>query len=270
LSKESNHTAESNLVCEVDLVMWTKNSAKLLPSVLTRIKKVIPSKVVGKKIIIDDHSTDDTVKVAKSLGWTVYINQGSGIFDAVENALKYVTTEFFISIEHDIILSKEWWKKIPEYMKDETIAVAQGVRVATSPVLRKLDEYIIERCDEKGKRSIISIDNNLYRTALLRKFGLNVAFHSRSRVVLEENGFKWFIDRKVISDHIRPNIMYLIKHDYRMHKFSAYPARKQRIVKNFLFFFFSPFRALQICLKKKCPQMLIIYPLDRLAILMAC
>lgn len=258
------------VVDKVDLVMWTKNSARFLPSVLTRIEEVIPSEVIVKKIIIDDHSTDATVKIAKSLGWTVYDNQGSGISDAFETALKYVTTKFFISIEHDIILSKEWWKKMSEYMKDETVAVAQGVRVATSPVLRKLDEYVIERRDEKSKKSCISIDNNLYRTSVLRKFGLNVASHTGSRVVLEENGFKWLIDRNVISSHIRPNIQYLIKHDYTMHKRLARHGKKQRIAKNFMLFLFSPFRALQICLKKKCSQMLIIYPLDRLAILMAC
>jgi hypothetical protein len=213
---------------------------------------------------------DDTVKVAKRFGWTVYANQGSGIYDAVETALSYVTTEFFISIEHDIILSKDWWEKMTAYMKDETIAVAQGVRVATSPILRKLDEYVIERRDKKPSKLCISIDNNLYRTDMLRKFGLNVARHTLSRNVLEENGFKWLIDRHVISDHIRPNIQYLIKHDYKMHKLSACQNRRRRITKNVMLFLFSPFRALQICLKKKCYQMLIIYPLDRLAILMAC
>jgi glycosyltransferase involved in cell wall biosynthesis len=255
---------------DVDLVMWTKNSAKFLPSVLTRIEEVIPSEVLANKIIIDDHSTDDTVEVARKLGWTVYTNNGSGIYNAVETALKYVTTDFFISIEHDVILSKEWWESMKEHMKDETVAVAQGVRVATSPILRALDEYVIERRDEKSKKTCISIDNNLYRTSLLRKYKLNVAGHTPSRAILEKHGFRWLIDRNVISDHIRPDIQYLIKHDYRMHKLLSCHGRKQRMVKNFTLFLLSPFRAFQICLKKKCAQMLIIYPLDRLAILMAC
>lgn len=254
---------------KVDVVMWTKNSEKFLPLVLTRIEEVIPSDVIFNRIIIDDHSTDNTIEIAKKMGWAVYDNQGNGIYDAVETALKYVTCEFFISIEHDIILSKEWWEKMNRYMKDDTVAVAQGVRVATSPILRKLDEYLIERGGDKSK-SCISIDNNLYRTAALRKFKLNVTSHRQSCAVLEENGFKWLIDRHVISDHIRPNVKYLIMHDYKMHKLSAPQIRRQRIARNFMIFLFSPFRALQICWRKKCSQMLIIYPLDRLAILMAC
>jgi hypothetical protein len=157
-----------------------------------------------------------------------------------------------------------------EHMRDETVAVAQGVRVATSPMLRALDEYVIDRRDEKSKKSCISIDNNVYRTALLRKFKINVAAHTPSRAVLEKNGFRWLIDRSVVSGHIRPNIQYMIKHDYRMQKLLSRYGKRQRIAHNFLLFLFSPFRALQICLKKKCAQMLIIYPLDRLAILMAC
>jgi hypothetical protein len=37
------------VVEKVDLVMWTKNSAKLLPVVLRRIDQVIPKRVIGKK-----------------------------------------------------------------------------------------------------------------------------------------------------------------------------------------------------------------------------
>jgi glycosyltransferase involved in cell wall biosynthesis len=102
---------KKRVIEEVDLVMWTKNSAKFLPSVLTRIKEVIPSEAIVNKIIIDDHSTDNTVEIAKRLEWTVHANHGNGIYDAVETALKYVTADFFISIEHDVILSKDCGKK---------------------------------------------------------------------------------------------------------------------------------------------------------------
>ena len=55
------------MINKVDLVMWTKNSSEFLPVVLRRIEGVIPSEVVGKKIIIDDNSTDNTVKIARNL-----------------------------------------------------------------------------------------------------------------------------------------------------------------------------------------------------------
>ena len=105
---------------------------------------------------------------------------------------------------------------------------------------------------------------------MLRKFRINVHDHARARELLEERGFKWIIDRSVISGHIRPSIRYFIEHNYRMHKLYVAPQDKRKgLVKIFILFLFSPFRALNIALKKKCPQILIVYPLDRLAILKA-
>jgi len=254
------------LIRKVDLVMWTKNSSKLLPVVLSRTEGVIPSEVVGSKIIIDDHSTDDTVEVARSLGWEVYDNPGSGIFDAFEAALHLVSSDFFISVEHDIILSKDWWRKISRYMEDDKVAVAQGVRVATHPVLRKMDEYIIERCNEKRKNHCLSIDNNLYHTKILRKFRVNVHDHAKARKFLEGKGFKWIIDRSVISGHIRPTIHYLIEHDYRMHKIMPQQDKRKNLAKSFMLLIYSPIRALHMAIKKRCLLMLAVYPLDRIAI----
>lgn len=58
-----------------------------------------------------------------------------------------MNADFFISVEQDVILERDWWGKIPKYMEDKRVAVAQGVRVATHPTLRKLDEYVLERKD---------------------------------------------------------------------------------------------------------------------------
>lgn len=243
--------------------MWTKNSAKMLPLVLNRISEIIPSEFVEKRIIVDDHSEDNTVEVAKSFGWMVYKNRGRGIEDAITTALSHVTADFFISFEHDVVLLKDWWEKISKYMEDESIAVAQGVRVATHPVLRKLDEYIYERKYERGN-IWISIDNNIYRTAIIRKLGINLGYHSMLRRKIEEIGMKWIIDRSVISDHIRSGILPFVRHAYKMHTRTG----GKRLIM-FRIFLTSPLRALHIAFKKKCPQIIIVYPFIRLAILKA-
>jgi len=257
------------LIDKVDVVMWTKNSSKFLPLVLRRIEGVIPSEVLGKKIIIDDHSTDNTVEIAISLGWEVHENPGSGIFDAFETALRLASSEFFISVEHDILLSKDWWERISRHMKNGKVAVAQGVRVATHPFLRKVDEYNIERRDERSDKLCLSLDNNIYRKEVFQKFGINVT-HPYVRALLEEKGFKWIVDRSVISDHIRLSIQYLIEHDYQMHRlYLSVLSKRPELLKNLKLFLLSPIRGLHMTLKKKCPQILIVYPLDRWAILKA-
>ena len=64
---------------KVDLVIWTKNGAETLPFVLKRINRVIPSKHVQKRMIVDDKSNDSTREIAESFGWQTISNKGSGI-----------------------------------------------------------------------------------------------------------------------------------------------------------------------------------------------
>jgi glycosyltransferase involved in cell wall biosynthesis len=192
---------KNGAVGKFDLVMLTKNSAKLLPVVLRRIDQVIPKRVIGKKIVIDDHSIENTVEIAEKFGWTVHPNQGSGLFDAFDTALSYVSTDFFISFEHDIILAKDWWTKISKYTQDDTMAVVQGVRVYTHPVLRKLSEFMINRKDYGFTN--FSMDNNIYRTKLLRKFKIHIySGYLDTAHFLRKNGFKWVSDINVVSGHI--------------------------------------------------------------------
>ena len=76
------------MITKVDLVMWTYNGAATLPQVLKRINQVIPEKFINKKIISDDRSTDNTREIAESFGWQVILNEGKGISDNANNALK--------------------------------------------------------------------------------------------------------------------------------------------------------------------------------------
>ncbi len=57
----------NNMIGKVDLVMWAKNGASCLPEVLSRIDRVIPHENMCHKILVDDHSTDRTVEIARRL-----------------------------------------------------------------------------------------------------------------------------------------------------------------------------------------------------------
>jgi glycosyltransferase involved in cell wall biosynthesis len=262
-----------NWTKNVDVVMWTKNSAKFLPTVLPRIEQVVPKEALKNKIIIDDHSTDNTVAVAQSLGWTVHNNLGNGIGQAYQTALNYITSDFLISVEHDVILVKDWWSKISPYMENSKVAVVQGVRAGTNPIIRKIDEYTIERQDEASKLLNISLDNNLYRMSIIHKYKIGVIAGEPAAQELEKLGFKWVIDTKVISDHIRPSVWWLIEHDYKTQKDHISRIRnlnrRAYIMINLFRLIYSPMRALEMSVKKNCPQIMVIYPLDRLWILKA-
>ncbi len=80
---------------------------------LKRIDEVVPQSLVNNRVIVDDRSTDDTRKIAESFGWTAVLNDGAGISDGANTALRHATSERFISFEQDLLLSRDWWKKCP-------------------------------------------------------------------------------------------------------------------------------------------------------------
>lgn len=250
--------------------MWTYNSSLMLPAVLSRISQVVPKEVVARRIIVDDHSKDNTVEIAKKHGWKVYINRGNGIHSAIRTALSLVKTKYFVSFEHDVLLTRNWWQRISRHMKDKSVAVAQGVRIATNKVVRKLDEYVLERRICKGLNEGYSIDNNIYRTSIIkynnvfRKFLLNHTWCAR---YLARRGYKWLVDHTVVSAHIRSSPLAYIKHDYFMNKrVSRRPTRMiGECIRRLLT---SPYRGCHITWRKHCLSMVAVYVLDRFAILL--
>ena len=121
--------------------MWAKNGQSVLPLVLRRISKVIPSEVINEKIFVDDHSVDNSIIIAKSFGWTVFKNEKGGVGAGANLALSKIHSKYFVSIEQDVLLARDWWDKIPKYLESRDVVAAQGCRISNHPVIGKIDEY---------------------------------------------------------------------------------------------------------------------------------
>jgi len=264
--------------------MWTKNGVETLPLVLKRISEVIPEDVVNKRIIVDDHSTDNTKEIAESFGWNVVLNEGKGISDAANTALKYVTSEYFISFEQDLLLACDWWQKIPKHLSDPKIAVASGVRFPNQPLaLRRLQEYATERYrrTEKEAESFLygkTLDNTIYKTDVIRRLGgfpkLSVSAGVDNVLAqrIHLSGYRWKVDYDVKSTHLRTGLKDELAHYYW---YGTCASGLEQILFNkpvnlkglILRAFFSPIRGLDVAIKKNAPQIVYIYPLIRFNIL---
>lgn len=193
--------------------MWAKNGARFLPTVLNRIDRVIPQEDVNRKIFVDDSSSDDSVGIAESFNWDIYVNEQGGICGGFNEALKRVASDYFVSIEQDVVLAKDWWDKIPKHMEKEKVAVAQGIRVPSQKLLRAIYEYKITA------RTDTSLDNNIWRTETIRKIG---GFPTSRKFMADRfllpkilhHGFEWVVDREVISIHIRESVKKTLEHHY--------------------------------------------------------
>lgn len=281
------------MIGKVDLVMWTKNGAKTLPTVLKRINTVIPPECVNKRLIVDDQSTDNTREIAAAHGWTVILNQGKGISDGANTALKNVETEFFVSFEQDLYLSKDWWSKIPAYLEHASVGAASGMRFADKPRgVRALQRYVARKY--RGEAALSSwlkgrqkaaftlgstLDNTIYKTSVIRKIGgfpiikVNAGVDTTLAYRLNQAGYGWIVDYNVQSVHLRSSLKHELSHQYwygtQVHEIwrrieqethQPPPITKWGIIYRFII---SPFTGVFVAYKTREATVAVIHPLVR-------
>jgi glycosyltransferase involved in cell wall biosynthesis len=279
---------------KVDLVMWTKNGAETLPFVLKRISEVIPSDVVNKRIIVDDHSTDNTREIAELFGWNIALNEGQGISDGANTALRHVTTEYFISFEQDLFLARDWWEKTSPHIENPNVAIVSGMRFADKPMgVRKLQQYVARKY--RGEAELApwlrtrqtaaftlgkTLDNTIYKTRIIKKLRgfpkmkVNAGVETVLAYKIGQAGYHWVVDYNVQSVHLRHGLKQELRHQY-WYATQSYeiwrkigtetdkppPTTKMSILFRFCV---SPFTGLFIAFKTREPSIFYIHPLIRL------
>jgi len=267
---------------KVDLVMWTFNGEKTLPIVLSRINKIIPKDVVNQKLIVDDGSKDDTVTISREYGWDVLKNEGKGISDAANTALKHVETPYFCSFEQDVFLSSNWWNKVSTLiLNKDGVAAACGLRfLPRNNFCFSIEPYQLTRKDVDfyggyGK----TLDNTIWNTEMLRSVGgfpkVNFAgidtflFH-----LLELKGYKWLVDYDVRSLHLHyGGLLNEFKHYYfyglslpeiysHLKNFSFY--ENENLTRLLLRFAKSPISSFKMALRMHDSRLMFSYPIIRL------
>jgi len=259
--------------------MWTRNGSATLKEVLERINRVVPKENVNQRFIVDDKSIDNTRSIAASSGWQVYKNRGSGISDGANTALDLVTTDYFCSFEQDLLLSSDWWNKIPKLLS-ENAHIASGIRSTSKPqFLHRLQlysaaKYKINKTDSSGFGFGKTLDNTIYDTAFLRRIGgfpllkTSLSVDTALAYEIERAGAVWAVDYSVVSDHLRQSFIQELRKDYWYGTCNkavreALGHRADSIWQIFARTIFSPIRAWQVAYKTKSLPIIAYYPLQR-------
>jgi len=252
--------------------MWTKNGTKTLPVVLKRIDEVIPSEAVNSRILIDDHSADDTREVAKSFGWNVFFNEGTGANSGAKTALRHIKSQHFISFEQDVLLAENWWACVPPLLEQNNVAVAQGVRIADSPFsLNRLQDYVNENYRKKTSQNPMfasgkTVDNTIYKTEIIRRI---MGFPELLLVGVAKLGYVWAVNFNVKSVHLRGGLVNEIRHQYwygtTLDEYWQPSELVNRWTQDTLKMMLSPIRGIEIAYKQRCLGIFYLYPSLRLA-----
>lgn len=255
--------------------MWCKNGGYCLDRVFTQIETVIPDDVIHKKVLVDDQSTDNTREVAKSHNWIIISNEGKGVGDGANTALNHVDCKFFVSFEHDLVLADDWFEKIPpRIFEDESIGAAQGVRLPDHELLRKLQEFKIER-ERRESRVTHSMDNTIYRTSVIRSVGgfprlPGAGVDSILVWNVLRAGYKWITDFNVVSTHLRKGVKEEVRHYYGYGRASpnvSFHDSTINLRRLLLTAGFSPFRGVHVAFDKRDWRLALLYPVIRFAAL---
>jgi glycosyltransferase involved in cell wall biosynthesis len=275
--------------------MWTKNGGRTLAPVLSQINKVIPEEVVNKRFIVDDGSTDRTVEIARACGWNVIRNEGRGISDGANTALKHVETEHFCSFEQDLLLSPNWWKSASKRICKADVAAVSGIRHHYPSVsMRLLHEYTAERYidwlkglpvylnTEARLKSAMSwgrtLDNTIYKSSVIEELGgfpsLPVSGGVDTVLTwrISNAGYVWDVDFNVVSLHLNKTFSNELKSqffygscwDAIWREVPSLPVNMFTAASRFLF---SPLSSVHPALVKRCPAIMVAYPLVRLQVL---
>ncbi len=135
----------------IDVVILTKNSEHLLDRCLASVYENLP---VKNLIVVDGFSTDRTLKIVNKIseahGNVTVLNVEGSRARAREKGLQHVTTEWFMFVDSDVVLSKDWFKKAEKHMKSDVGAV-WGVNIDVIPNVKdkrilKLQSLIARQC----------------------------------------------------------------------------------------------------------------------------
>ena len=135
----------------IDVVVLTRNSEHILAKCIASIYENVP---VNNLIVVDGFSTDSTLKILNEINkrhGNIRVLRVSGSrAKAREEAVRQVKTDWFVFIDSDVILSKDWFKKAEKSIKPDVGAV-WGLNIDVIPNVRdkrfiKLQSLIARQC----------------------------------------------------------------------------------------------------------------------------
>ena len=101
---------------DVDIVLLTKNSEKRLKECLKSIYRNVPVKHL---IVVDGNSTDKTLEIVhefqKQHGNVLVMQDRGNRASARQMGLRQVSTEWFMFVDSDVTLGRDWIRKAEKY-----------------------------------------------------------------------------------------------------------------------------------------------------------
>jgi len=134
----------------IDVIMITKNSASHSPIFEKCLRSIYREIPVKRLLVIDAFSEDETLKILKKFPKVEVHHLMGNRAVARQYGIQQVETDFFMFVDDDVILRKNWFKVAQRHITPK-IGLIWGWDKVTNPharnrmkvmyYLRKMDEY---------------------------------------------------------------------------------------------------------------------------------
>lgn len=198
----------------VDVVIITKNSESMLKECLKSIYNNVP---VNRVIIIDGYSTDRTLEIVqefqKKHGNVLLLQDRGTRATARQKGINHVETEWFLFVDSDAVLCKDWFRKAEKYLGPDVGAV-WGIEVWSTirnPLVLKLFLWITRKIfDIRG-----GTHDTLIRTAVVKDIEIPKVLHVFEDAYIKDwitqKGYKLIACYDPYCIHYRPASVWTIQ-----------------------------------------------------------
>jgi glycosyltransferase involved in cell wall biosynthesis len=193
----------------IDVVMITKNSEHILGECLAAVYENVS---VKNLIVVDGFSTDRTLKIVDTVkeehGNVTVLNVNGSRARAREKGIRQVSTDWFMFVDSDVILSKDWFKKA-EKNANHDVGAVWGVNIDVIPNVKdkrilKLQGLIARKCfNLRG-----GMHDTLIRREAVEDIKIPEELHTYEDAYIvnwiKKKGYKTVIDDDVYCLHYKP------------------------------------------------------------------
>jgi glycosyltransferase involved in cell wall biosynthesis len=198
----------------VDVVIITKNSERMLIECLRSVYKNVP---VSRLIVVDGYSTDKTLGIARQFQrkhGNVLVMQDRGTrATARQKGITLVKTDWFMFVDSDAVLCKDWFKKAEKHM-GENVGAIWGIEVWSTiqnPVILKLFLLVTRKIfDLRG-----GTHDTLIRTDLVKDIEIPKILHVFEDAYIKDwiiqKGYRLIACYDPYCVHFRPASVWTIR-----------------------------------------------------------
>lgn len=166
-------------------------------------------------IVVNDGSTDNSLEIVKEFQQTdnvkIIDQPNQGAVAATNNGFKAAKYDIVCSVDSDVVLHKDWLKKIIEEFDDPAIGAVQGYIKTPEGVsfLARMAGYDLEfRYDRLKSKYVtqVSTANTAYRRSAVEKVGLfdqqfKYGYDNDMSYRLQKAGYKLVFRKDALCDH---------------------------------------------------------------------